>query len=121
MSGQLPDPEKAAEEIHRIQAKIWRERPTRDAHATATEDGGTSEHERAVLVLRDMRDRMLYGTDYKALGYALERLEAYPELLETLKALVEVVRNAGVEWCDGVLDAQDRARAAIAKAEGRES
>ena len=52
---------------------------------------------------------------------AVRLAAAAPDLLEALKALVEVVRNAGVEWCDGVLDAQDRARAAIAKAEGRES
>jgi len=103
-----------------------------------------SEHEEAVLALRDTRDRMLYGSDYKALGYALERLEAYPELLEACKVFAEWLRRedegpqypAGADrdspggheiwhaWYYGNLDLCDRAqvlaRAAIAKAEGRE-
>ena len=66
-----------------------------------------------------------YAGQYVELGSEVRKanarlIAAAPELLEALKEFVEVVRNAGVEWCDGVLDAQDRARAAIAKAEGRE-
>ncbi len=82
-----------------------------------------TEHEKAVAVVkwyRGINDRREKSEEVDALTYALKVLEAYPELLEALKALMARLddhfggdpRN---DWRE-----QEAARAAIQKAEGSE-